>query len=315
MKIIDMKKILVLVFIICLGSIVLKAQQLPQMTQYMVNSYAVNPAIAGMYDYTQLKTNVRNQWVGLADAPTTTVLSIHGKRTENVGLGGIIFNDKFGPTSRIGGAISYAYHFYLSDKIKMSLALEGGFTQFKIDKQGWNTRDENDPLMAGDILVDLVPDATFGMNLYADNWYFGFSIPQLLNSKLALIDDDFANNISVDYEGSLVRHLYVMGLYSHELNPYWDLEPSILLKSVSSAEPIFDIGVKGIYDDKFWIGMDYGTNGEIDALLGLYIQDRYLIGYSYDIITNQELSPYTSGSHEFMFGLSFRPSTEKQIMR
>ena len=290
-------------------------QQLPQLSQYMINDFAINPSLAGMEDAYQIKTSVRNQWVGINDAPKTTLLSIYGKNSERVGLGGSVFNDQVGHTSRAGASITYAYHIPLSPFIKMSLSLSGGFTQFKIDKQGWNTRDENDPLMAGDILVDLVPDATFGMNLYADNWYFGFSIPQLLNSKLALIDDDFANNISVDYEGSLVRHLYVMGLYSHELNPYWDLEPSILLKSVSSAEPIFDIGVKGIYDDKFWIGMDYGTNGEIDALLGLYIQDRYLIGYSYDIITNQELSPYTSGSHEFMFGLSFRPSTEKQIMR
>ena len=68
--------------------------------------------------------------------------SSHGltkTKTENVGLGGIVFNDKFGPTSRIGGSVSYSYHFYLSEKIKMSLALAGGFTQFKIDKVGWNT--------------------------------------------------------------------------------------------------------------------------------------------------------------------------------
>ena len=51
------------------------------------------------------------------------------------------------------------------------------------------------------------------------------------------------------------------------------------------------------------------------VLLGYAIGERYLIGYSYDIITNQELSPYTSGSHEFMFGITFRPSTENQIMR
>ena len=50
------------------------------------------------------------------------------------------------------------------------------------------------------------------------------------------------------------------------------------------------------------------------ALLGFYIQDRYIVGYSYDI-PNPEISSYTSGSHEFMFGITFSPSTEKQIMR
>jgi hypothetical protein len=43
MKINKMKKISILFFAICLGG-ALKAQQLPQITQYMNNNYAVNPA-------------------------------------------------------------------------------------------------------------------------------------------------------------------------------------------------------------------------------------------------------------------------------
>ena len=39
-----------------------------------------------------------------------------------------------------------------------------------------------------------------------------------------------------------------------------------------------------------------------------------MIGYSYDI-PNSDINSYTSGSHEFMFGITFRPSTENQIMR
>ena len=83
-----------------------------------------------------------------------------------------------------------------------------------------------------------------------------FSVPQLLNSKLTLIDDDFANNLSLDMEGSLARHIYVMGRYNIQLNPYWDLQPSVLFKTVSDQNQT-DIGLKTIYSDKFWIGMDY----------------------------------------------------------
>ena len=42
----------------------------------MINNYAVNPAIAGMHDYYQVVT-IRNQWVGINDAPRTTILSIY----------------------------------------------------------------------------------------------------------------------------------------------------------------------------------------------------------------------------------------------
>ena len=268
-----------------------------------------------MNDYYQIRTSVRNQWVGFNDAPKTTLLSIYGPSSDNVGLGGSIFNDQTGPTSRAGASLTYAYHFNLNRSIRMSMALSGGFTQFKIDKMGWNLKDDRDPYLDGAEIVDLVPDATFGLNIYSeDKWYIGCAVPQLLNSELALINDDYLNdNISLDLEGGLDRHLYVMGLYNLELNPYWDLQPSALFKTVSDQSQV-DIGLKTIYNDQAWLGMDYRNNGDICALLGMYIQDRYLIGYSYDI-PNLDQSPYTSGSHEFMFGITFRPSTENQIMR
>ena len=288
----------------------LYGQQIPQLTQFMINDYAINPAIAGMNDYYQIKTSVRNQWVGIEDAPKTTLLSIYGKSNDRVGLGGLVFNDQVGPTSRAGANLTYAYHINLSQRIKLSLALSGGFTQFKIDKENWNISNPDDPLMNGGEIVNLVPDATFGFNIYnEDNWYLGASVPQLLNSELILTDDN--DNVTLD--ANLARHINVMGLYNVELNYYWDIQPSILFKSVLDQSQL-DIGLKTIYNDNLWIGMDYRNNGDISALLGFFIQDRYIVGYSYDI-PNTEISSYTSGSHEFMFGITFRPSTEKQIMR
>jgi len=308
-----MKKLTLLFVSIFMGSM-LQAQQLPQLSQFMLNDFAVNPAIAGMNDYYQIKTSVRNQWVGIEDAPKTTLLSIYGKSSDHVGLGGSVFNDQVGPTSRAGASLTYAYHLNFTDEVKMSMALSGGFTQFKIDKVGWNTFHTDDQLMDGAEAVNLVPDATFGLNIYEeDKWYLGIAVPQLLNSKLTLIDEDFVNNISVDMDGSLSRHIYVMGMYNLEIDHYWDLQPSVLFKTVSNQNQI-DMGLKTIYSDKFWMGMDYRTNGDIVALLGFMIQDKFMIGYSYDV-ANSDMNIATTGSHEFMFGVTFRPSTQNQIMR
>ena len=308
-----MKKLTLLFVSIFMGSM-LQAQQLPQLSQFMLNDFAINPAIAGMNDYYQIKTSVRNQWVGIEDAPKTTLLSIYGKSSDHVGLGGSVFNDQVSSTSRAGASLTYAYHLNFTDEVKMSMALSGGFTQFKIDKVGWNTFHTDDPLMDGAEAVNLVPDATFGLNIYEeDKWYLGIAVPQLLNSKLTLIDEDFVNNISIDMDGSLSRHIYVMGMYNLEIDHYWDLQPSVLFKTVSNQNQI-DMGLKTIYSDKFWMGMDYRTNGDISALLGFIIQEKFMIGYSYDI-PNPDISQYTSGSHEFMFGVTFRPSTQNQIMR
>src|SRR4028119_1283344 len=54
------------------------AQQLPHYTQYVLNNFIINPSVAGIENYTDVKVSHRHQWVGLRDAPVTTYLTIHG---------------------------------------------------------------------------------------------------------------------------------------------------------------------------------------------------------------------------------------------
>ena len=303
-----MKKISILIIAICFGGI-LKAQQLPQLTQYMINNYAVNPAVAGMYDYYQVKTTIRNQWTGITDAPRTTILSIYGRRSSHVGLGGLVFNDQTGPTSRMGASVSYAYSFPITRAVKMSFALSGGFTQFKITKQGLNILDDNDFLLLGNDVVRTAPDATFGFNMYGDKWYIGAAIPQLLSTNLDLMDGDYTRIYNEVSEGSLERHIYVLGAYEHAFNPYWSVEPSVLIKTVSGAPMQLDLGIKTTYNDNLWVGMNYRNNGELAALVGYSIQERYIIGYSYDMMSA------LGASHEFMLGIRFIALEESDIIR
>ena len=71
-----MKKITLLA-LTCFLSVVIHAQQLPQITQYMMNSYVVNPATAGMNDYYQVRTSIRNQWEnGLESSPPVFLIDL-----------------------------------------------------------------------------------------------------------------------------------------------------------------------------------------------------------------------------------------------
>ena len=302
-----MKRILILIFAILFAG-ALKAQQLPQITQYMNNNYAINPAVAGMYDYYQVKTTIRNQWVGMNEGPRTSLISIYGKHSENVGLGGMVYNDITGPTSRVGGSASYTYAFQLSQEIKLSLALQGGFTQFKIIKNNIPVKDQDDPLMLGGDVVRTLPDATFGFNLSGEKWYFGAAIPQLLSTELKLMDDDFARIYdTTSQNGKLASHIYVLGSYMYDINSTISIEPSFFLKSASGAKIQFDFGVKSEYKEMIWIGMNYKSNNSLSsiaALLGYNISNRFNIGYSYGL-PSSATSSYYSGSHEFMLGVRF----------
>ena len=305
MKIIKMKRISILLFVICFGGL-LKAQQLPQITQYMNNNYVINPAVAGMYDYYQVNTTIRNQWAGINDAPRTSVISIYGRHSEHVGLGGMVYNDVTGPTSRIGGSASYTYAFQLTQKVKLSLALQGGFTQFKLIKSELSVEQAGDVIIMGGDIVRTLPDATFGLNLSGDKWYIGAAIPQLLSSELRLMDDDFARIYdTTSQNGKLASHIYVLGSYTYDINPTISIEPSFFLKSVAGAKTQIDFGVKSEYKEMIWVGMNYEMNNDLSsiaALLGYKINDRFNIGYSYGM-PSSATSSYHSGSHEFMLGI------------
>lgn len=71
------RKVKYIIFILGIVRIV-NAQQRPYYTQYIMNNYIINPAVAGIENYWDVKASHRMQWVGLQDAPVTTYLTIHG---------------------------------------------------------------------------------------------------------------------------------------------------------------------------------------------------------------------------------------------
>jgi len=57
---------------ICAGTF---AQQVPMYSQYIMNGFLINPSFAGRDGYTTVNLTVREQWVGLAGAPSTYAVS------------------------------------------------------------------------------------------------------------------------------------------------------------------------------------------------------------------------------------------------
>ena len=124
------KKFLLLVFV----ASGVYAQQLPQYSQYMLNDFSMNPAIAGRNNFWEAKSNNRYQWVGITDAPRTYVLTLQGPfKNLKMGIGGSIFTDIVGPTRRTGGNLAYAYHIKLNSTYKLSFGVNAGVLQYSID--------------------------------------------------------------------------------------------------------------------------------------------------------------------------------------
>lgn len=284
------------------------AQQLPMFSQYMLNDYFQNPAVAGSKPYFNAVSANRLQWVGITDAPRTYYLSMNGPLTKlNMGVGGWLVADVIGPTRRTGFSGSYAYHLKLMEKapgsespLKLSLALSAGILQFAIDGSKLTLTDQSDYIL-NSYRSTLVPDFGFGFYLYSDKYWFGASAPQIYPAKLKWFD-------YINTTGTIVTHFYSSGGYKFSIADDFVAEPSFLIKYVAPAPVQIDVGTRVLYKNKVWLGGTYRTNDAISMMVGATYKENLSIGYAYDITTTN-LKNYSSGTHELVVALRFnRPA-------
>lgn len=282
------------------------SQQLPHYSQYMLNDYVMNPAIGGKNNYFEGISANRYQWIGITDAPRTYIMSVNGPlKYDHMGVGGQLFTDIVGPTRRTGFNLSYAYHAPLNDKIKLSFGLSAGLTQFMVDGQKINLHDAGDLIITNALQSVLTPDFSAGIYLYSDRFWLGASAMQIQGNKLKFFDY-MSNTTSI-----MTRHFYGMLGYRQPLGDDFVLEPSALLKFASPAPFQFDLGLRAIYKEKFWLGASYRNRDAIAIYTGYVFRENLMLGYSYDLtITN--LGNYSTGTHELVIGIKFNRKGVKQ---
>jgi len=290
--------IYIIAFIILAGSTGLQAQQMPQYTQYMFNDFVVNPAIAGVYDYFQIRTNHRFQWVGLMDPPMTNSIGFYGPHAKlPMGYGGYVYNDVTGPTSRTGFTGSYAYNIAVTGNIRLSMGLSASIMQYRIDGTQLNPADVSDPAILYLVSTSYMPDAGLGLYLYDDNFYVGLSVAQLLNNNIKIFDNKDGLN-------RLKTHINLIGAYRYWLSDDWLIEPSLMVKGTAPKEISFDITARVEWQKKLWGGVSYRYSDAIAIMLGYSFDETLFFGYSYDLGIS-DLRNYNSGSHEIMIGYRF----------
>lgn len=299
-----MKRLLYLFVFVAVASHSGQAQQIPQYSQYMLNDYILNPAMTGQHDYWEVKSNSRLHWVGINDAPRTFILSAHGPfKKFNMGMGGSVFADITGPTSRIGAYLSYAYHLKLSKSLKLGMGLSMGLLQYRIDGTKITLYEDGDPVFPNRMMTVYAADATFGLNLKHKNFNFGISIPQLIGNKLKFLDEQEAT------DGTLARHYMAMGSYTFHVGDF-GLMPNLLVKYVAPVPVQFDAGLRVDWRDDIWLGASYRHDDAVSFMGGFAYKDYLMVGYSYDMSTSN-LRNYSDGTHELMVGVRFRPWKKK----
>jgi type IX secretion system PorP/SprF family membrane protein len=291
------RKLNILLFSILFQDLV--GQQLPQYSQYMLNQMAINPAVAGKDEFSEVRSNNRHQWIGITDAPRTYMLTLQGPiRDKNMGLGMNLFTDIVGPTRRTGLNFSYAYHLRLNKEDFLSMGLSAGILQWGIDGNKIILREKDDQQLYETYQNTIVPDFGAGIYYYRpDKFYLGFSMPQLHQAPIKLYPGAYKNS-------KIISQFNINGAYTFDISEDFDLEPSFLFKYEIPAPPKIDAGLRVIYQDMVWLGSTYRHNDAFSVLLGYMYENYLLIGYSYDFTTT-DIKRYSTGTHELMLGLRF----------
>jgi type IX secretion system PorP/SprF family membrane protein len=306
------------------------AQQRPYYTQYILNNFIINPAVAGIENYWDVKASHRVQWVGLPDAPVTTYLTLHGPLRKSdfdrntattvrargtnprgeaywkdyaaaeshQGLGFTVLNDRTGPLNRFAAYGSYAYHLPLSSRTTLSAGVSAGITNLSLDGSKLNFGGTVlDPAVANSTLINTIkPDISAGLWLYSANYFLGVSVQQIVPQQIA-----FSDNTVYLQRGKLIPHIFVSAGYRMQLGDDFSFLPSMLLRYINPLPLGFDVNAKLQYQDLLWVGASYRYQDGFAAMAGMNINRSINIGYSYDLQTSS-LNTVSRGTHEIMIG-------------
>lgn len=263
-------------------------QQLPQITLRQNNLLLHNPAVAGSTTSKEIKLLHREQWAGFDNAPFTSIISYHQELSTSAGIGGYIINDVTSPTSRFIINASYAYIIDM-DELFLSFGLSAQVMQYRFKSNELTYRENIDPVMEMSNERKWRPEANFGMFLYNNRFYAGFSLNQIIQTNFQPYSaGDFG-------EIQMSRHMYVMGQYDMYFGMH-KISPAIFIGYAKKSPVSTEISANYWYDNSIYSSIGYRYDDAISISVG-YRYNRWFLAYSYDIVTSP-LRHVNSGSHE-----------------
>jgi type IX secretion system PorP/SprF family membrane protein len=287
----SMKKFSSVILLLCMLTAG-KAQQLQTSSLYDMQGVFHNPSMAGMSMKGMFGVTYRNQWTGVSGSPkTATAFGSVELPDQKIGLGGYLYNDKTGPTSRTGLQLSFAKHIPMQNGAKFSLGIEARGLQYSIDVAKLQQTLGSDPVL-GSSDNRFKFDAGFGVAYESKKIQIGASVAQLIQSKLGF----YTGDLSSGQQGRLYRHYYLHGAYKWKADASTVITPHFLLIYLPNAPEEFQIGAKVEHNEVFWWGLAHRVNQSFILSAGVHINKKFTAGYAFDIY-NTPFSVFEKGSN------------------
>ncbi len=275
-------------------------QQIFKISQIQQHNFLYNPAAVGASNKSSIGATYRKMWAGIAGGPQTSLIFgdmyIENKK---LGIGGALYADKTGPTSRTGSQLNFSYSIPLKNESKLMFGVGANVLQYKIDKTGFANYIPNDPLLSSDG-TEIKGDAALGVYYNSPTLNIGISVQQLAQSKLNFI------KTNTNPEGKLYRHFFLMASNNIRVDEANVFVPNVLIKYLPNAPADIEAGIKLEHNDFMWVGLNWHYKQSYSALLGIKINKQFSLGYAYDEYKTP-LSIFDDGgvAHEITFKYIF----------
>lgn len=287
-----------------------KSQQQAQYSQYLNNYYLINSAATDIQNNVKVHLGYRGQWSGFENSPQTYYLSAYAplnkphdsqymqsamrlsdrldstaltNKFQSVGnhlIGTTITSDNLGLFNKTTFHAAYTYHLTLTRKLRLAASPKVGFVNLNLADDLRVLEDNDQPFenFVNEYERLGMADVGFGLWLYSDNFFAGYSLEQLLRNK--------ASNLESGDQYEFEAHHYVLLGFKYKIAPRWNLVPNALVRMVNGAPASIDISLKAEYGSRLWAAISYRKSNAIVGMVGAKISNRFSFGYSFDHSTN-----------------------------
>jgi type IX secretion system PorP/SprF family membrane protein len=312
---------LILIGLTCFSMMNAQERGLPIYKDYLTdNWYLIHPSMAGASNFDKIRATARQSWFDVDDAPNLQTLSANFRASDNVGLGGIFFNDANGRFSQIGGYLTFAYHLQFSrdpsELNQLSFGANVGVIQETLDESDINTTINPDPIISGIAQSETFFNVDIGVSYNFRDFFSHVTVKNIIPQERAIFTEVFENDNQRQY-------LFSTGYNFYNRGSKWTFQPSVMFQLKEfTQESNFDINAKAFYEmqnGQLWGGLSYrrsldGAEVLSDDLTSIEAQklnllspfiginiNNFMIAYTYSYQTDRIVLTNT-GFHQLTLG-------------
>ena len=267
-------------------------------SQFFLNPYQFNPSYAAQQGRAEANIMLRQQWVGIENAPKAATFNIQAPFGRNVSLafGTNVSQTILVKSASVMGTFAYRVRLGYYHHLNFGLTLGASMNRFNLAAIA-----DSGPDATLSNLVSRNSDALsqFGINYQYKNLNIGFALPQLLDTRAVSVkefqDIKFkpfgAKFASVSYSMYVTRDI--------------QLAPMVIYRALDNVQYQIEGLVTATFRNAVWIGASYRDGYGVTGFIGFKMKNILRAGYAYERPMGNSLSSATSATHEFYAGMRF----------